>query len=319
MSYSCKVVADSINNFGNRITTFLVTFPRFILAEFNTHRMFSRNSASSRAIPFKKMVQSVKENPFIPLRWMKDHPGMQGMEYFSDNDVRGRDPYQTVVGYFNNIWLSARDQAVSNAELLYDGYGANVSKQICNRLLEPFMWHTCIVTATEWENFFALRAHEAAEIHMQKLAYIMLEEYNASTPKLLSPDEWHIPFSDQIDTSWFRINSSEMDPNIASAKNAAYNDPMVLQKISTAMSARTSYTVVGGAEKKTDYLADIKLHDRLLEQGHLSPFEHCAKAMNRIESLSGYGTASGNFIGFIQYRKLFNNENKRDGRVLVKS
>ena len=82
-----KIIADSKNKFGNRITTMIVTIPRIILAEFNTHRMFSRNSASSRAIPFEKMVKSVKENPFIPIAWQKDHKGMQGTEYFQENET----------------------------------------------------------------------------------------------------------------------------------------------------------------------------------------------------------------------------------------
>ena len=85
MKISAQIVADSKNEFGDRITTMLVTFPRYILAELNTHRMFSKNSASSRAIPFVKMLKSVKENPFIPIAWQKDHPGMQGTEYLLMN------------------------------------------------------------------------------------------------------------------------------------------------------------------------------------------------------------------------------------------
>jgi thymidylate synthase ThyX len=139
-----KVIADSKNEYGNRITTMVVTMPRFILAEFNTHRMFSRNSASSRAIPFEKMVKSVMENPFIPIAWQKDHKGMQGTEYFTNAESIG----------LVSSWLFARDKAVKSAKsLAYDG----VTKQLCNRLLEPFMWHTVIVTASEYFNFFALR------------------------------------------------------------------------------------------------------------------------------------------------------------------
>lgn len=82
MSFKCEIVADSKNTFGNRMTTFLLTIPRIVLAELNTHRMFSRNSASSRAIPFKRMRRAVVTDPFIPLDWMKDHSGMQGTQYF---------------------------------------------------------------------------------------------------------------------------------------------------------------------------------------------------------------------------------------------
>jgi len=153
-----KIIADSKNQKGDRITTFILTFPRIILAELNTHRMFSRNSASSRAIPFEKMVESVERNPFIPIAWQKDHKGMQGMEYHHDSNI------------LEDIWLEARDEAIRAATSLNTGvyknnmvfkgesdYGHRVTKQLCNRLLEPFMWHTVILTATEFENFFNLR------------------------------------------------------------------------------------------------------------------------------------------------------------------
>ena len=101
-----KIIADSKNPQGDRITTMEVTFPRFILAEFNTHRMFSRNSASSRAIPFEKMVKMVEEDPFIPIKWMKDHKGMQGTEYFEKGAA------------LKSMWLKARDEATRHAEFL---------------------------------------------------------------------------------------------------------------------------------------------------------------------------------------------------------
>jgi len=100
---SAKIIADSSNQFGNRITTMQVTFPRFILAELNTHRMFSRNSASSRAIPFEKMVKSVNENPFIPIAWQREHKGMQGTEYLTA-------PIDLAMA--NDIWIYAKNDAV---------------------------------------------------------------------------------------------------------------------------------------------------------------------------------------------------------------
>ena len=106
-----QVIADSKNQFGNRITTMIVTMPRYILAEFNTHRMFSRNSASSRAIPFEKMVKSIEDNPFIPMAWMKDHKGMQGTEYAQYPDTED----------FKVIWLEARDNAIKSAQLAQTG------------------------------------------------------------------------------------------------------------------------------------------------------------------------------------------------------
>lgn len=296
--FKAEIIADSKNEFGNRITTFIITFPRIILAEFNTHRMLSRNSASSRAIPFEKMLKSVTENPFIPIKWMKDHKGMQGSEYFGE---------ELEINLRNNKWKDARWTAMEQAEKLSE---LGVSKQICNRLLEPFMWHTVIVTATEWENFFALRAHKDAEIHMQKIAYMMLEEYNKSEPKYLKEGEWHIPFREYID--WEKLVSLHNSDLI---KEDGLGDLII--KISTARCARVSYTVVGETEKEKGYYEDVVLHDRLKESGHMSPFEHCAQS----PYLGSFTVAarkrfwSGNFLGFIQYRKLIEGENKQDLRV----
>ena len=302
-----KIIADSLNPQGDRLTTFIVTFPRIILAEFNTHRMFSRNSASSRAIPFEKMVKSVQENPFIPIAWQKDHKGMQGTEYWT-----------TDIDKLELEWLQAKNKAVFQATTLHD---AGVTKQLCNRLLEPFMWHTVIMTSGKegLENFFNLRNHEDAEIHIQELAKRMKKSMSNSTPKILHTGEWHIPFSDDIDTikldSVFKVGKGPM--NRLEAKI----------QIATARCARVSYTVVGEEGKEPNYENDIKLHDKLLESGHFSPFEHCAKAMsyeeyesfikgtitNNIEGgwkgVKGIGWCN-NFKGFIQYRYLL--ENRQD-------
>lgn len=344
---SAKIIADSCNEFNNRITTMVVTFPRIILAEFNTHRMFSRNSASSRAIPFEKMVESVKTNPFIPIAWQKDHKGMQGNEYlnwFKECKVWNNQLTDFEILNIKDAWLDARDEMVEVAKNLNE---SDVTKQLCNRLLEPFMWHTVIVTATEWENFFALRCPRyeipldpddqyiaegrswkdlmswtknnmsagdfdttdvierlkwnkgQAEIHMMALAECMWDAMNESTPKQLKAGEWHIPFGDNI-----------LIPGL----NGIEQNTIDTIKIATARCARVSYTVVGEEGKEPNYENDIKLHDRLATSGHWSPFEHCARAMNTLEKnvakdeITNAGW-SGNFKGFIQYRKTFNNEN----------
>ena len=148
---NAEIVADSISPQGHRITSFILTYPRFIHSELMTHRLFSRNSASSRAIPLEKMVKMVEEDPFIPIAWQKDHKGMQGTEYLNEEEVE-RAELQ---------WIQASKNAINSARMLnsnYFGVTKNlVTKQLCNRLLEPFMWHTVLVTATEWENFFELR------------------------------------------------------------------------------------------------------------------------------------------------------------------
>jgi thymidylate synthase ThyX len=216
--------------------------------------MFSRNSASSRAIPFEKMVKSVQDNPFIPIAWQKDHKGMQGTEYFTDNQDIQR---------LEDLWILQSREAIKSAQSLNN---LQTTKQLCNRLLEPFMWHTVIMTSGKegLENFFNLRDHEAAEIHIQELARKMKEVYNKSIPKQLQAGEWHIPFGDE----WYSASSS-------------FN-----LKVSTARCARVSYTVVGEEGKKPNYDNDLKLHDKLLESGHFSPFEHCAKVMSDKEYIS---------------------------------
>ena len=282
---SAKIIADSLAPNGSRCTTFILQFPRIVLAEFNTHRMISKNSASSRAIPFEKMLEMVKTDPFIPLKWMKNHKGMQGNDYFDEEES----------SKLTAEWLTARDVVAGKAAWLNH---LGVSKQITNRLLEPFLWHTVIATATDWENFFSLRAHSAAEIHIAELAYCMLHEYNESKPVQLRARDWHIPFGDRIDLD--RLLKLE---GISSA-----NDIEISKlKISTARCARISYL---NFEGKDDYEADIKLFNQLSTSGHWSPFEHCAMANHSFEN-----NYIGNLKGFTQWRKTFNNENATDARV----
>lgn len=287
-----EIIADSINSKGCRLTTFILTFPRIVLAELNTHRMLSKNSASSRAIPFEKMVEMVKTDPFIPIKFQKDHKGMQGTEYYEGEELQ--DCIQD--------WLNARDTAVESAI----SFVHPVTKQLRNRLLEPFMWHTVILSGTDFENFFRLRAHGDAEIHISKLAECMLEEYNNNTPKKLDEGGWHIPFGDNMDED--RIRSLILD------KEDVYDfdhEMSLLEnyqkKIAVARCARISYN---NFEGKDDYEADVKLCDRLFGSipRHLSPTEHVAQALDSDEYI-------GNFKGFKQYRKFFDDENLSDERV----
>jgi thymidylate synthase ThyX len=287
---SAKIIADSKNPQGDRITTFVLVFPRIVLAEFNTHRAISKNSASSRAIPFKKMLEKVKNEPFIPIAWQRDHSGMQGDEYLGNP------------GEIEDYWLQARDEAVRAASNLNF---CGLTKQLCNRLLEPFLYHTVICTGTDWENFFALRAHPQAEIHIADLAEKMLVAYNESIPKPLKEGQWHIPFGDKIDTK--RIVEIFDNQLLSHRTHEDYIRAIV--KIATARCARISYN---NFEGKDDYEADLKLHDMLSSSGHWSPFEHCAQV-----PITPF-VMGGNFKGFTQYRKLFHGENKQDPRVIRK-
>jgi thymidylate synthase ThyX len=289
---TAEIVADSLNPVGSRLTTFVVCLPRIVLAELNTHRAFSRNSASSRAIPFEKMLERVKNDPFIPIKFQKDHKGMQGIEYFE-----GEEHEQCI-----KDWLAARDLAVKAAT----SFKLNITKQLRNRLLEPFLWHTVILTSSDFENFFALRAHKDAEIHIQALAYKMLEVYNNSTPKQLQKDEWHIPFGDKIELHRLSLELGETLNYQPSQKELEFGS----MKIAVARCARISYNTFEG---KDDYSADIKLCEKLFggSPKHLSPTEHVAQAQDNNDPI-------GNFRGFKQYRYMFNDQNLRDGRVIKK-
>lgn len=290
-----KIVADSKSVQGNRITSFVVTMPRIVLAELNTHRALSRNSASSRAIPFAKMLDMVKTNPFIPIKWMKEHKGMQGKDYFTD-------PIE--IEAIKNAYLEAKDNAIMSAEKLSS---LGLTKQIVNRGLEAYMWHTVIITSTDFENYFALRAHEAAEIHIQDLAYKMLDAMNESTPIELQPGQWHIPFGDNMDEEAL-IKFLPEDNKFIKLEDLKV-------KVATARCARVSYTVVGEEGKPDNYENDIKLHDKLMSMGHLSPFEHCAQAPTMWSTSNPY---SGNFYGWTQYRKMLHNENRKETRLIKK-
>jgi thymidylate synthase ThyX len=278
--YSATVVADTVSPLKKRITTLEVVMPRIILAEFNTHRAFSRNSASSRAIPFGKMVDSVEQRPFIPLKWMKTHKGMQGNEYLEDDMLKTH-------------WLAARDAAVAQAKRL-DAMG--LTKQLCNRLLEPFMWHKVLVTATEWENFFALRTNEDAEVHMQEVANKMLVAMNASKPRL---GNIHIPYNDAINPSELAEALQRDFPNLEYVAGRMF--------IAAALCAQVSYTVFDAEGKKLDYTKLINLAGRLATSGHWSPFEHCAWAVK--DPMLAL-LPNGNFIGWEQHRKKFYGENR---------
>ena len=277
MSIKAQVIADS--QYGeNRLTTMLLTFPRIILPEVLTHRVFSRNTSSSRAVPFEKMVKQVQENPFVPIKWMKAHKGMQGTQFFGEEESCkdawyeidkgfGHSCYQGVYAheYLTQDWKEVAYDVCSNAMFLHN---LGVSKQICNRLLEPFMWTEMILSGTEFDNFFQLRLNPAAEIHMQELARCMKEARDGSVPKILKEGEWHIPMGTE-------------------------------KEIATARIARVSYL---NFEGKDDRDADIKLFNKLKEEGHMSPFEHCAQAKE--------GWSQGNFKGFKQLRWFI--ENKED-------
>ncbi len=268
MTIEAKILADSLAPNGKRIVTFELTYPRFIHAEFMTHRMFSRNAASSRAIPFKKLLKRIQQDPVIPIHWGKNEPGMQANAEVSEETKK----------QCRADWLYARDLAVQQASILFV---LGIHKQIVNRLLEPWMHITIIATATERDNFYALRYHPAAEPHFQALAKAMWEAEQTSTPRVLSEGEWHLPLVTWNDEIQYDIET--------------------LKKLSVARCARVSYLNHDGTNP--DIQKDIELHDRLLMNRHLSPLEHQATPLKDSEE------RSGNLVGWEQYRKKIPGEN----------
>ncbi|EKU97926.1 alternative thymidylate synthase [Leptolyngbya sp. PCC 7375] len=238
------VIADSVHaDTGDRITTFILPrFPKVLLQELNTHRVFSRNAASSRAIPVAKMVEKVKSDPYIP-RFTKAKKGMQGIE---DNDEEFQQKCK-------EEWAFALDDAIDSAYALL-AFGCH--KQNANRLLEPFIRVPVIVTATRWDNFFKLRCHTDAHPDFREVAIAMRDAMRVSESRSLSPGMWHIPMFDE------------------SMEELTLSDKRV---VATARCARVSYANHDGSVSSLDN--DTQLHDRLLSSGHLSPFEHCAEAM----------------------------------------
>lgn len=294
-----EIVADSVNSFGDRLTSLVLTYPRIIHSEIMTHRMFSRNASSSRAVPVDKMIKAVRENTFCPFEFQKSHKGMQGSEYFT-----GAERQECI-----NLWLESAELALQQAEKMK---AKGISKQIINRILEPYQYYTVLITGSRegWDNFFELRCPKyeyydmltgnqqffkskkdwlqyysnkplpkakhiskipendvewlqinkgQAEIHMMALAESIYDAMNESTPKQLKAREWHIPM----------INDSE-------SLKLSTDDQI---KLSVGRAANTSYTVVGDGKELTLEQA-IKIHNKCKELNHSSVFEHCARAMS---------------------------------------
>lgn len=266
MSFKVTIVADSISEFYCRLITLEATYPRFIHSEIMTHRDRARNAASSRAIPWFKMMQRINENPVIPIVFGREQKGMQ-------TGIPVRDPDEA-----ERIWLEARDNAVRSAQALTD---LGVHKSICNRITEPWMWITTIMTATSWKNFFRLRVHPDAEIHFQKIAGMIQKSIEASQPEKVGFGNWHLPY----------IKIDEVDNPIED-----------LKKASVARCARVSYLTHDNQTPNIEN--DLKLFDRLVQGsgfGHWSPHEHVATPVTP-------DVQSGPFKGWLQYRKFFPGE-----------
>lgn len=294
MAIDVKIVTDSVGPNGVRLTTAVFRYPRFIHSELMTHRDFSRNASSSRAIPTEKQIQMVIDEPAMPIAFRKNQKGMQAGELLDEAGQREAE----------RLWLLSRDEAVRHAREMSK---LGVHKQYVNRILEPFSHISVVVTASRWSNFFALRHHSAAQPEIAELARQMWELYQENTPTDLKEGSWHLPFvskddilehADNLGMSYDDFDRSKEQDEVWMHEN--FWLPLI--KRSVARCARVSYLNHDGTQ--TTMEQDFALFERLLgsQPIHASPAEHQARASTD-EKLK-----SGNLHGWLQYRKMLENE-----------
>ena len=296
--YETKILKDSIGPAGVRLTTWQLTYPRFVHAELMTHRVYSRNSASSRAIPVGTMLERIENNPALPVFWGKNQKGMQASEELTGEPlIRAK-----------TVWEMLR-RTTSSAVRMLQHETIDLHKQIANRAIEPWMFITVIVSSTSFTNWFRLRHHKDAQPEIKWVAEDMLPKYKASTPEVLEDGDWHMPMLD--------------DRAVLEAEGY---DIEQLKAVSAGRIARVSYLTHDGVR---DPKKDIELGQRLGTQNppHMSPLEHVAQAITRDEwqhmvdlELRAARQNNelfnpmklGNFVGWYQYRKEFRNEHGFD-------
>lgn len=281
---------------GGIATTFELEYPRFIHAELMTHRVFSRNSASSRAIPVAKVIEQVRTNPAMPVHWGKNQAGMQASEQNSSPVIL--DDYELSI---EQAWKCAAEEAANVAQAMAK---AGYHKQVVNRILEPFQRMKVVVTTTEKKNFYWLRDHVDAQPEIAALAKAMKEADDA-TPAflLLHNNEMHVPYVDRVRDGIEMVYSVE-------GQELTYEEA---QFVSASLCAQVSY-------RKADFslVKAIDIYKRLIESEpcHASPVEHQLISTNNlrhrgwthIDFKNNYW--SGNIRGFIQLRQLIPNNAK---------
>lgn len=281
---TAKILADSYSAInGKRITTFELTYPRFIHSELMTHRLFSRNAMSSRAVPIEKMIDQVWSDPALPIHWGKNQSGMQAKDQLENTDS------------VQIEWRAAACEAALSAKFLSE---QGLHKQVVNRILEPWQLMKTVLTSTEFDNFFWLRKHEDAQPEIKELAERMYEqlEWNKLLTVELDAGDWHTPYYEA--GYWLQDDETPLEDALA---------------ISSSCCAQVSYRLLDDSIEKAR-----KVYQRLVESTpvHASPFEHCASPMRQSVDFRSKGIThkdrngdfwSGNFKGWVQYRQLIKN------------
>jgi len=315
--YSAKIIADSISPAGKRITTFELVYPRLVHSEIMTHRLFSRNAASSRAIPVAKLIDLVRQKPARPYRFGANQPGMQDKGEDYDAPI--------AAGYSPEEWWDLA--ALSAIRFAEEFAAAGYHKQIANRLLEPFQFIKTVLTATEFTNFWWLRIDADADPSIKALAELMKEASDKSEPEILLPGEWHTPYvlhknSAQRGVLYYIVNE-EGGMTFLTLEEAL--------AISASCCAQASYRVLNMLKEKA-----LDIYAKLLSGAkvHASPFEHQATPMEHVTQLERISFIlsgpqitqdtenwekgvthvdragkfwSANFCGWVQHRQLLDN------------
>jgi hypothetical protein len=287
MPYSVRIILDSIGPNGARLTTFEMSHPRIVHADFMTHRLLSRNGASSRAIPIEKVLQRIEDDPVIPVWWGKNQKGMQAQQELEE----------PALSEAKAKWLEGGKNALALSRAL----GAlGLHKGLSNRVTEPWAFITMVVTATEYENFFALRGHPDAQHELQKNAYEAIKLYKESKPQELKAGTWHLPFVSGYDFEELLGAGFSIDD---------------ICKVSVGRCSRISYLT---HESKRDPRDDVKKAEDLAKDGHMSPYEHVAQAMTHDEWTAWASDQAqewiknrvpvGNLWGWRQLRKTLKSE-----------
>ena len=283
--FEVKILADSFidpEDPETRLVTFQLTYPRYIHSELMTHRVFSRNSQSSRAVPVRKLLEEAGNHHITPIHVGKHQSGMQAREEVSFDEQEQ---------FFEDL------EALAKVTCTYVNrwQQRGIAKQVVNRYLEPFIRNRVVVTSSYWGNFFSQRIHADAEPHIRKLAVMMKEAMDASESEWVDPSEtgiegYHLPYT--------------LPADVEAAREFIKDNPKVsvegtLMKASVARCARVSYA---NHEGGNDLAKDVILHDRLLQDRHMSPFEHVAwpKTINCNPTVDWSGNLSPDWV---QYRK----------------
>ncbi len=323
------IIADSISPNGIRLTTWQLQYWRAIHSELMTHRVFSRNAGSSRARPSMTIIDSVSRHPWGPTHWGKNQAGMQAGEetmqpvripthlvsafkVFAETvlryEVELKEPMILVAerehAWHFCAWLSGK--------MAEEFHKADYHKQIVNRITEPYNYIDVLVTATDFNNWYALRDHKDAEPHIRDLAAMMKEEISKREPIFLTHGKWHLPYIKEEDRSaaieYLEKNADPLD------HVTEFEVIELLKRASAARCARVSYKLFDNNNANFD--ADLKLFQQLMvnQPLHASPAEHQATPDGQYNNMGGGDEQwknrheHGNFRGWRQHRKQLANE-----------